>query len=527
MAMSISATKLARQTVRELLELGICDFIISPGSRNAPLTIALYEAAERGIADLHVRLDERGAAFYALGVAKASGQYAVVICTSGTAVANYHPAALEAYHSDINLLFLTADRPARLRNSGANQTTLQDGILAPLLTVDTATPVELREILVGGPVHLNLQFDEPLLDSDHGDWLAGFALQPLPDEGEVKESIELRSSGVLIVGHDRAGFSIEAINEFADILDWPVIAEDLLSISSALPHASLFLADPEIRSHLHAEEVIVIGRTTLSRSINSFIAEADRLIVIDPRVEYVDIEREADLLLTAIPHVTKHATAQEWDQIWIDASSAAHSIIERDHSWSEHRALQTITSQLPEDAALFVGSSRPIRDIEGFTVFGNEISVFANRGLAGIDGNIATAFGIATRFERSYAILGDLTFLHDISALANQIDDDLTVFIIDNNGGGIFSTLPQSSVDGFETIFGTPHNLDIEKIIHGFGIPVQKAKSESDLIQIIAAQPRGLHFVLVEVPSRQENAAALKEIYQRVASAVRIGINLA
>ena len=525
--MTMNATKLARHTIRELLELGVCDYVISPGSRNAPLTTAIYEASERGLADLHVRIDERGAGFYALGVAKATGQYSVVICTSGTAVANYHPAALEAYHSDVNVLFLTADRPERLRNTGANQTTLQDGILAPLLTVDSASPLNLSEILVGGPVHINLQFDEPLLENDQSDWLAGFTLADIEDELPEKVTVEVGSTGVLIVGHDRGGFSVEAINEFADILDWPVIAEDPLAIAAALPHASLLLGDPQVRAVLAAKEVIVIGRTTLSRSINSYISEADRLIVIDPRIEYVDTDRSAEELLTSLPHVIKHATPQEWEQLWIDASQAAHNVISADHRWSEQRALISITSHLPAESALFIGSSRPIRDIEGFAVYGEEISTFANRGLAGIDGNIATAFGIASRFERSYAILGDLTFLHDISALANQVSENLTVFVIDNNGGGIFSTLPQAGVAGFETIFGTPHNLDLERIISGFGVPVQRVKSESDITHLIAQRAEGLQFVVVEVPAREENAAALKEIYQSVAKAVRIGINLA
>ena len=123
--------------------------------------------------------------------------------------------------------------------------------------------------------------------------------------------------------------------------------------------------------------------------------------------------------------------------------------------------------------------------------------------------------------------MGDLTFLHDISALANQVSENLTVFVIDNNGGGIFSTLPQAGVAGFETIFGTPHNLDLERIISGFGVPVQRVKSESDFTHLIAQRAEGLQFVVVEVPARDENAAALKEIYQSVAKAVRIGINLA
>jgi 2-succinyl-5-enolpyruvyl-6-hydroxy-3-cyclohexene-1-carboxylate synthase len=128
--MSINASHLARSTIRQLIELGVSDFVLSPGSRNAPLSIALHEAAKKEIIELHVRIDERGAAYYALGISKASNTYVAVICTSGTAAANYHPAALEAYHSNTSLLFITADRPARLRRTGANQTTLQDGILS-------------------------------------------------------------------------------------------------------------------------------------------------------------------------------------------------------------------------------------------------------------------------------------------------------------------------------------------------------------------------------------------------------------
>ncbi len=525
--MSMNATTLARATVRELLELGICDFIISPGSRNAPLTIAVYEAAQAGLADLHTRLDERGAAFYALGVAKASGQYAVVICTSGTAVANYHPAALEAFHSDINVLFLTADRPARLRNTGANQTTLQDGILAPIETFDSAAPLELSEILTGGPVHINLQFDEPLLSNDESNWLDGFALRDQEREEESRTNIDLAPAGVLVVGHDRAGLSVEAIEEFADILDWPVIAEDPLSFPSSLAHASLFLADEDIRGALQTKEVIIIGRTTLSRSINSFISEADRIIVVDPRTEYVDIDRSADLVLTHLPHITKHSTPIEWSTLWEKAALSAHAILPKNAPWSEQSALRKITADILDESALFIGSSRPIRDIEGFATPRSGLSVFANRGLAGIDGNIATAFGIASRFERTYAIVGDLTFLHDISALVNPVTDNLTIFVIDNNGGGIFSTLPQAGVKGFDEIFGTPHDHDLAKIISGFGVPVVRVKSESDLGHIIASQEDGLHCVVVEVPSREENAAELKKLYQSVASAVRIGINLA
>ena len=168
------STNLARNTVRQLIELGIEDAVLSPGSRNAPLSIALYQAEAKGLIRLHVRIDERSAAFFALGITKATSKYVPVICTSGTAVANYYPAALEAHHSDNNLLFLTADRPARLRKTGSNQTTLQGHFFGGFVrhSVDTAAPVDLEHLLSGsGPVHINLQFDEPLLPQDEQDWL--------------------------------------------------------------------------------------------------------------------------------------------------------------------------------------------------------------------------------------------------------------------------------------------------------------------------------------------------------------------
>jgi 2-succinyl-5-enolpyruvyl-6-hydroxy-3-cyclohexene-1-carboxylate synthase len=178
-------------------------------------------------------------------------------------------------------------------------------------------------------------------------------------------------------------------------------------------------------------------------------------------------------------------------------------------------------------SALFVGSSRPVRDIEAFAKFGNKILVFANRGLAGIDGNISTAFGIAEEFEVTNSIMGDLTFLHDISALTNATKKNLRIFVIDNNGGGIFSTLPQAGSNGFEQVFGTPHNLDLVKVVSGFGVSVSRVSDLSGL-ELVARKPvNGFEVVVVEVPSREDNARMLKEVTQRVSSAVRIGINLA
>lgn len=518
-----NSTKLAHSLLRQLIELGISDFVVSPGSRNAPLLIALGEAAQKQVIDLHTKIDERGAAFFALGISKASNNYVAVVCTSGTAAANYLPAALEALHSESKLLIITADRPAWLRKTGANQTTNQVNLFQGISTHDFSSDIDIEPLLKSGPVHLNVQFDEPLVSAEKTDWLAGLRVTPRSYDNQVNGKLE-STTGVLVVGHDRAGYTVSEITEFADKLGWPVIAEDPLSFPQAVAHTALFLSDPKISEKLAAQNVVVIGRTTLSRSTNNFIKLAKNLIVIDPRTKDIDSKREGNLILSQLPNevVSQKSDAPDWQ---IASDLTANIITELD--WSEQLAIVNICKSIPPQSSLFIGSSRPVRDIEAFCKPRSGVQVLANRGLAGIDGNISTVFGIATEFESTYAILGDLTFLHDISALTNRTDQNVRIFVINNNGGGIFSTLSQAGVDNFESLFGTPHNLDLVKVCEGFQV---KAKSVSNLdqLQAINNEPvKGLEVVIVEVPNREINAKILKDLTQRVSSAVRIGINLA
>ena len=518
-----NSTKLAHSLLRQLIEVGVSDFVISPGSRNAPLSIALGEAASKEIIDLHIKIDERGAAYYALGISKASNNYVAVICTSGTAAANFHPAALEAFHSNNKLILITADRPARLRKTGANQTTDQVNIYSVVKTHDFAAEIEIKKLLTGSPVHLNVQFDEPLIESEKTDWLAGLKILLPNYENKISGRLEV-GSGVLIIGHDRAGYSVAEVNTFVSKLNWPVFSEDPISFPQSIAHASLFLSDPQIAAKLTPENVIVIGRTTLSRSTNTFINLAKKVIVIDPRTADIDSKREADLILKALPNEVVSVKSDQ--SIWHVASEAAAIQLEN-LVWSEQLAITTICELLPDESALFVGSSRPVRDIEAFAHPRSGVSVFANRGLAGIDGNISTVFGVTNEFERTTAILGDLTFLHDISALTNATVGNLRIFVIDNNGGGIFSTLPQANTGNFEQLFGTPHNLDLLKVIAGFGVSVIKITNLGELQSAASKEIKGFEVVVVNVPSRESNADQLKSITQRVSSAVRIGINLA
>ena len=518
-AMSVS-TALARHTVRQLIELGVEDVVLSPGSRNAPLSIAFYQAQQKGLINLHVRIDERGAAFFALGISKASGKYVPVVCTSGTAVANYYPAVLEAHHSAINLLLLTADRPAHLRATGSNQTTNQKDIFDGFVrhSVDTAAPLDLTRFLNGtGPVHINLQFDEPLLPQDASDWLSGIHPTPINHGVRVPGEVKISTArNILIVGHDRAGFSVDEIEDFADHLAAPIVAEDPLVFENAIAHAPIVLADERVRRELSADLVVVIGRTTLSRSINAYIQGAKRVMVIDPRLETVDTARTADEIHHVIPKISEPVAMDSlWHDAWHKYEEVAAAALAVLPDWSEAELAAVLAEELENDVALFISSSRPIRDLESFAVPRAGIETYANRGLAGIDGNISTAMGIATKHDESYAVIGDLAFLHDISALANPTSDALTIIVVDNNGGGIFSTLPQRGVDGFESIFGTPHNQNITQIVKGFGVSVEEISNAKELHIALQRIHPGLHVIVAKMPNREANADSIFEVVKR------------
>ena len=520
-----TSTALARNITQQIISSGITDVVMSPGSRNAPLSIALYVAQTHGLINLHVRIDERSAGFFALGIAKASCKPVALLCTSGTAVANYLPAVLEAHHSQVPLLVMTADRPARLRQTGANQTTMQAGIFgqAVSLACDVSEIdfdfTDVFSTLTHGPVHLNVQFDEPLLPDDESDWLKGVTPGSYKaGKPRGQEELEITESrGLIVVGHDRGTFNCADISAFAREIGWPVIAEDPLSFPESIAHASLFLTSQVIRTQLKPETVIVIGRTTLSRSVNALIKSSGREIVIDSRISSVDVKRSADQLFAAIPHLIKSAEADsEWDKQWRNYSDATNQLFSTLPQWCEANIAREVSALIPDSASLFISSSRPIRDIEGFASSRTGLNTFANRGLAGIDGNISTALGIASQYETSFAIVGDLSFLHDMGALVSTEKINLRLLVINNDGGGIFSTLPQNSVEGFETIFGTPHGKDPAKIAQAMGVASFTVESIDELREKISAPVKGVSVVVANVPSREMNAQILRDFYQAV-----------
>ena len=525
-SMTNNATSLARVVVRQIIESGVSDVVISPGSRNAPLSLAFFAAAQEKLIRIHVRIDERTAAFFALGLIKSTGRAVPIVCTSGTAVANYHPAVLEAHHSNLPLLVLTADRPAMLRKTGANQTTEQARIFGKAVRyfADVDGPVFPMELpldsLRSGPVHLNLQFDEPLLPDSDSDWLSHIKISPhLHKDRKKTGTLRLVGArGVVVIGHDRGGLTVDEISQFTKVIGWPVIAEDPLSFPDALPHASLFLSSHEIRSTLIPQSVVVIGRTTLSRSINAFIKLSPITYVVDQRVATVDSERSADRIFTQLPELQGVIHSEEWIAKWNKIAERAHKLIDSLDGWNEAVIAKTIASEIANDTALFISSSRPIRDFEAFASPRNGVTTYANRGLAGIDGNISTALGIAFNHKSTIAVLGDLSFLHDLTGLINQEEINCRFIVINNDGGGIFSTLPQRGTPGFETVFGTPHGLNPAAIAQSMGINAVEINSLKDLVAQVKAPIKGISVVVCNVPNRESNADTLKSIVDSLSS---------
>lgn len=521
-----TSTALARAVVRQIIEAGITDVVVSPGSRNAPLSLAFNAAATRGLIKIHIRIDERTAAYFALGLIKSTYRPVPIVCTSGTAVANYHPAVLEAHHTNAALLVLTADRPAMLRHTGANQTTEQARIFGKAIRyfADIDGPVFPMELPLDslrlGPVHLNLQFDEPLLPDDSTQWLDEIKVAT-PSFKARKSTLKLKvqaSRGVLVIGHDRGGLSVNEVTAFAQKLNWPIIAEDPLSFPNAVAHASIFLTSAQIRSVLAPQAAIVIGRTTLSRSINALVGLAPDLYVIDPRIATVDSDRTADKRFTQIPVLDNVMASDDWIAQWQKYSTRSAKLISELSGWNEASIARQIGEAIPDGSALFISSSRPIRDIEGFVTPRRGVTTYANRGLAGIDGNISSALGIASGHAKTFAVLGDLAFLHDVTGLIDLEDINCKFIVINNDGGGIFSTLSQRGIEGFEKVFGTPHGLDPEVIAKSFGIPSTTITSLAELKRELSAPIKGVSVVVAKVQSRDANADNLKSIYEKIDS---------
>ncbi|HEY3530452.1 MAG TPA: 2-succinyl-5-enolpyruvyl-6-hydroxy-3-cyclohexene-1-carboxylic-acid synthase [Nocardioides sp.] len=529
----MNATVLARAVVGHLVEQGIREIVLAPGSRNAPLSFAAYDAAQAGLVRLHTRIDERSAGFLALGLTKV-GSAAAVICTSGTAVANLHPAMLEAAHAGVSLVAVTADRPARLRGTAANQTTDQVGIFGPLVpTVDVTTGTYPEtDTRLGGPgaplgsvIHLNVCLDEPLVPEDRwtphleqGRWMTGPAvLLPLT-------TIPLGPRTVVVAGDD-AGPPARVLAERAD---WPLFAEPT-SGSRTGTHA--------IRTYRlllgsglsdQVERVVVFGHPTLSRPVMRLLARDDveiwsagsggRWGTQPFRVDHEFIHLAAD-----------ESEDSSWVDIWREADARVSrdldALLAAEPSMTAYDVAGAVARALPREGLLVVGASNPIRDLDLMVPrygVGGRRKTIANRGLSGIDGVVSTAVGAALgrRSDRSLALVGDITFLHDANGLVLGPEEprpDLTMVVVNDDGGSIFATLEQGAeeyADRYDRLFGTPHGVDLASLCAATRTPHLQVHSRPELEQALATPNGGIEVIeaVVRRDDRRELDARIRAL---------------
>lgn len=566
---------LARVLVDELVRAGVTDTCLAPGSRSAPLALAL---AERDEIRLHVHIDERSAAFLALGIAKASRRPVPVVVTSGSAAAHLHPALIEAHHARIPLIALTADRPPELRATGAGQTIDQVKIFgdAVRLFAEVGAPddraenvrywrsVTARALAAAtgaprGPVHLNLAFRDPLhaVPDAHGfphplggrtdgaPWVrVERAPRPPGDDAvaAIAEEVASAEHGLIVAGeidaHDPAA-AADAVVAFADATGWPLIAEPQSGARRG-PYAistaeALLRHEPFARAH-SPDVVVRVGRVATSKPLLAFVDSA-RQILVDPDAAWIDPSRSCAVAVDADPALLLGALAKTapqrrdggWTRSWLDAERRAREALDAaldgDDDPFEGRIARDVSAMLPTNAALVVASSMPVRDLDWFMAPRTGPRVYANRGANGIDGFASTALGVALANTGgpTVALTGDLSMLHDANGLLLTRNErvSVTFVVLNNDGGGIFSFLPYAGDPDFDRLFGTPLGVDLSALadLHGAGY-ARVERADGIMRAILEARGRGgVH--VVEVPTdRASNVAKHRAAFDAVAAVI-------
>jgi 2-succinyl-5-enolpyruvyl-6-hydroxy-3-cyclohexene-1-carboxylate synthase len=548
------ATALATVLTDELLRCGMSDAVLAPGSRSAPLALALHTAARDERVRLHVRIDERSAAFLALGIAKRSDRPVALVCTSGTAAANFHPAVVEAHEAGVPLIVLTADRPPELRGTGANQTIDQVGLYGSSIRFHAEVGVpEERPGMVAywrsltsrawaaardpdpGPVHLNVAFREPLiptgddpwcepLDGDlTGTWTKVRAATP----GSVLHVPPTRR-GVLVVGD--GAVNVKRYVAAASMAGWPVLSEPTGNArygDHALSSYHFVLGVPEFAERHRPDVVVTLGKPGLSRPLLSFLRRAEEHIVVSPALtRWPDPVRSATQVAQDV-EISVVAGDDAWLKAWRTADDAAadaiDAILDATDEVSEPRLARDLVAALPGRAMLIAASSMPIRDLDQVARPRRGVRIMGNRGASGIDGLVSTSIGAALAHSGpSFALLGDLAFLHDQNGLIlgpGEARPDLAIVVVNNAGGGIFSLLPQAALtDPFERVFGTPHGVDLAHVAAAHGLPYTLLESMGELPKALRGE--GLRIVEART-DRNANAALHARLRDAAHAAVR------
>lgn len=516
-----SLTAYITAIVSELIFAGVTDVVVSPGSRSTPMAMIMAEHPDLKV---HIHVDERSAAFFALGIAKSLNKPVAILCTSGTAAANYFPAIVEARYARVPLIVLTADRPHELREVGAPQAIDQihlygkhvkwfsemalpeksDEIIRYARTV-CARAVSIATSAPSGPVHMNFPFREPLIPKID-DELFKIHERPngyvkvhrgdltIADEPfqEIAEKLSQTERGIIVCGSIVDDVFPEAVTRLADKLKFPIIADPLSQLRSGkhnleniVESYDTFLRNDDAKVFLKPDVVLRFGAMPTSKALTIFLKEngsAEQYVIDsgggwrDPaslltNMVYCNETLFCEKLITYTDEKSSSDFLTDWkkvNQLTKDQMTSLRDITKL----SEGRLFYQLAEMLPEGATLFVGNSMPIRDLDSFFLTNNKsIKVMANRGANGIDGTVSTALGAALNSQSLYLVLGDLTFFHDLNGLiaAKLYNININIILVNNNGGGIFSFLPQSEhPKNFELLFGTPLGIEFEHAVKMF-----------------------------------------------------------
>jgi 2-succinyl-5-enolpyruvyl-6-hydroxy-3-cyclohexene-1-carboxylate synthase len=550
--------------IEELLRNGINFFCISPGSRSTPLAVAV---ASNPNAKSQIFHDERAAAFFALGYARARRVPAVLICTSGSAVANYLPAIVEADADDIPLIALTADRPPELQDCGASQTINQENVFSTFVRWSvTIPPPELsippESVLTSvdfaiynskynssGPVHINCQFREPLapikkpFPASHfqniTEWIDSeeqFTRYSQPhlciDSSEFKwicKILERESRGLVVVGRLPVYYDKDSITKFLDNLGWPVFADVQSGINSK-NNINLYdqILISDIPDESQPQTILYLGEQIVSKRLLDFIGEKKYSNMIrvkesserhDPthgithhiQMEISSFCRQLDSIMIAKKN---NEFLNRWRQYSISCKNIVQTFFEFNNPNNEAAIAQTLTESMSSKHAMYLGNSMPVRYIDMFGKLQADCQVGVNRGVSGIDGLIASALGFAYGLNKPITILsGDLSILHDLNSLARirDFDQQVIVVVINNNGGGIFSLLPIAKhPEVFDPYFTAPHDLTFVHMAKAFSMKYYNSENFTDQYKL--AVESGESALIEVITDRLENAKALEQL---------------
>ncbi|TAA69806.1 2-succinyl-5-enolpyruvyl-6-hydroxy-3-cyclohexene-1-carboxylic-acid synthase [Planococcus salinarum] len=552
-------TEYVSSFTHSLVNQGIMNVVISPGSRSTPLAYACMK--EEGLT-VYRQIDERSAAYFALGMAKASGKPVMLLCTSGTAAANYFPAIVEAFYARIPLIVVTADRPHELREVGASQAINQINLFGSHVkwSVDLPMPEEDNRLdfLVRhlhrsvktamsepkGPVHLNVPFREPLLldfeqqynSTDEIMHLTGESRLPVSVQQFLEETVKT-DKGLLIIG-EMTGKMPSEFWSFIRKLNWPVLADPLSNVRSNIDQSckdliidsyDAILKSEVFKGSMVPEAVIRIGPQPVSKPLTLYLATAK------PKTYAVFDEspmmRDAQSVVThhiqastdglwQLPISTK--TANPYTDKWTAASELFWKLTEvHCNEKLDEGVLAKILFDELDHCDLIVSSSMPIRDTDTyFKSTERDVMIYANRGANGIDGVVSTAFGVQAAKQRpAFLFIGDLSFLHDMNGLiaSKMQQTDLTIIVMNNDGGGIFSYLPQSKEERyFEELFGTPTGLKFQDAAKMYDADYAAVETKDQLREALRKGKQKAVKIVEVFTDRETNVRVHRELWNRL-----------